>query len=192
MTDPRKPYADALRREGFDFNRTGAVAAFNVLMDAGGVPADGLAGLKPSRKCLELIKSFEGCKLTAYPDPGTGGDPWTIGWGSTGPGIRRGVVWTQEQADQRLAEHVAELGEGVAKLVAGSATTQGEFDALVSFAYNVGLDKLANSTLLIKHKAGQKEEAAVQFARWDKAAGRVLPGLTRRRAAEAALYRGAA
>jgi lysozyme len=51
--------------------------------------------LTPSRACLTLIKRFEGCVLEAYPDPGTGNDPWTVGWGSTGPGIRKGVVWTE-------------------------------------------------------------------------------------------------
>lgn len=162
-----------------------------------GVPA---AKLTPSRAALSLIKEFEGCHkvrpdgmIEAYPDPASGGDPWTIGWGSTGPGIRKGTVWTQEQADTRFAEHVAEFGEKVAKLVeGGAATSQQEFDAMVSLAYNVGVGNLASSTLLKLHKAGNKAGAADQFGRWNKAAGRVMAGLTRRRAAEAKLYRGEA
>ena len=62
---------------------------------------------------LRLIKEFEGCKLTAYPDPGTGGEPWTIGWGSTGQGIGPGVVWTQATADARLAQDVQRFADGV-------------------------------------------------------------------------------
>lgn len=83
-------------------------------------------------------------------------------------------------------------------LLAGRPTTQGQFDALVSFAYNVGLDiddddkaeGLGDSTLLRKHLAGDFAGAAAQFALWNKNDGRVMNGLTRRRAAEAALYRG--
>lgn len=163
---------------------------------------DGAPGgsLTPSRAALSLIKEFEGCAkirpdgmIEAYPDPGTGGEPWTIGWGSTGPGIRWGTVWTQEQADKRFAEHVAEFGEGVAKLVAGgAATSQQEYDALVAFAYNVGLGKLAKSTLLKLHRAGDKAGAAGQFQKWINAGGKPMKGLIRRREAEAKLYRGAA
>lgn len=144
--------------------------------------------LKPSRSALETIKRFEGCELTAYPDPGSGGDPWTIGWGSTGPGIRKGVVWTQQQADDRLKADVESFAEGVAKLVRGVQTTQSQFDALVSFSYNVGLKALADSTLLRMHRAGEFVGAKMQFERWNKASGKVLGGLVKRRAAEAELY----
>lgn len=177
------------------------IAILDAALDRLNVPKDEAESndLKPSRAALSLIKEFEGCekllpggRLAAYPDPATGGDPWTIGWGSTGPDIRKGTIWTQEQADARFAEHVAEFGENVAKLVAGgAATSQQEFDALVSFAYNLGIGNLKTSTLLALHRAGNKAGAAEQFARWNKAAGKVLPGLTRRRAAEAKLYRGA-
>lgn len=144
---------------------------------------------------VALIKQFEGCakrrpdgRFDAYPDPGTGGDPWTIGWGSTGADIRPGTVWTQAQCDARLAEHLAAFSGKVAALLAGAATTQPQFDALVSFAYNVGPANLASSTLLKKHKAGDHAGAAAEFAKWNKAAGKVLPGLVKRRAAEALLY----
>jgi lysozyme len=151
--------------------------------------------MTPSDACRKLIQNFEGCakkrpdgSFEAYPDPGTGGDPWTIGWGSTGPSIRKGTVWTQKQCDDRFDEHVGEFAGKVAALLKGVPTTQHQFDAMVSFAYNVGVANLRSSTLLKKHKAGDYAGAAAEFARWNKAAGNVLPGLTRRRNAEAQLY----
>jgi lysozyme len=128
--------------------------------------------------------------LRAYPDPGTGGEPWTIGWGSTGPDIHQGTVWAQAEADRRLSEDVAAFGVKVAALIGEAATSQNEFDALVSFAYNVGRGNLAASTLLKKHKAGDKAGAAAEFGKWINAGGKPLEGLRRRRAAEADLYRG--
>ena len=145
---------------------------------------------------LSLIKHFEGCELTAYPDPGTGGKPYTIGWGSTsdstGKAIALGTRWTQQQADTRLAEHVAEFARGVDKALAGSPVTGPQKGALVSFAYNVGLGSLGSSTLLRKHRAGDYAGAAAEFSRWSKAAGKVLNGLVKRRAAEARVYQGLA
>lgn len=145
---------------------------------------------------LMLIKQFEGCKLDAYPDPGTGGKPFTIGWGSTtdsaGKPIALGTTWTQQQADTRLVEHVAEFARGVDKALAGSPATGGQKGALVSFAYNVGLGSLGSSTLLRKHRAGDYAGAAAEFSRWSKAAGKVLNGLVKRRAAEARVYQGLA
>jgi len=145
---------------------------------------------------LSLIKQFEGCKLDAYNDPGTGGKPYTIGWGSTtdssGKPIALGTRWTQQQADTRLVEHVAEFARGVDKALAGSPTTGAQKGALVSFAYNVGLGNLGSSTLLKKHRAGDYDGAAGQFLLWNKAAGKVLNGLTRRREAEARVYKGLA
>jgi lysozyme len=146
---------------------------------------------------LALIKRFEGCgtklpdgRLKAYPDPATHGGPWTIGWGSTGADVKPGTIWTQKQADDRLANDVARFAAKVAGLLAGPPTTQAQFDALVSLAYNIGVANLASSTLLRLHNAGNRAAAAEQFARWNKAAGKVLAGLTRRRAAEASVYLG--
>lgn len=151
--------------------------------------------MQPSQDCLKLIQSFEGCEkrqpdgtFKAYPDPGSGGDPWTIGWGSTGPDIKPGTVWTQKQCDDRFTAHVGEFAGKVAGLLGNARTTQHQFDAMVSFAYNVGTGNLASSTLLRKHKAGDYKGAQAEFGRWNKAAGKVLAGLTRRRAAEAQLY----
>jgi lysozyme len=137
-----------------------------------------------------LIKRFEGCKLRAYPDPATGGAPWTIGWGSTGLGIVPGIIWSQAQADARFDADIAAFAAKVDRLLEGWPTTQGQFDALVSFAYNLGLANLGKSTLLKDHKAGLFAAAKGQFALWNRANDKVLDGLTKRRAAEAQMYGG--
>ncbi len=159
-----------------------------------------IGGYRVSPAAFAIIKEFEGYaralpdgRCQAYPDPGSGGDPWTIGFGSTGPGIAKGVIWPRRQAEERLEADVIKFAAGVAKrLEGGAATSQGEFDAMVSLAYNVGLGNFESSTLLRKHKAGDKAGAAAEFAKWNKASGRVMAGLTRRREAEARLYRGQA
>lgn len=133
---------------------------------------------------VALVREFEGCRLDAYRCPA--GIP-TIGYGATGPDIRMGMKWTQEEADERLAEDLARFAEGVERLVLVDLTDN-QFAALVSFAYNVGLGALAGSTLLRKLNAGDYEGAADQFPRWNKGGGRVLPGLVRRRAAERDLF----
>lgn len=138
-------------------------------------------------KALELIRAFEGCRLTAYPDPATGADPWTCGWGSTGPDIHRGTHWTQDQADNRLLVDVARLERAILALV-HVPLTDGQLGALICFAYNCGLANLAKSTLLKLLNAGDYAAASEQFARWNKAAGQVMRGLTRRRAAEKAVF----
>ncbi len=151
------------------------------------LPAKALATKRVSQAGVDLIHSFESCRLAAYPDPGSvDGKPWTIGWGSTGPGIAKGVVWTQKQADDRFAADLGRFEKAVALMA--PVTTQNQFDALVSFAYNVGLNALNDSTLLRLHKRGDYAGAKDQFARWNKNDGKVMNGLTRRRAAEAALY----
>lgn len=182
--------ADIQRRVGVAPDGVWGAKTAAALAAALGMETAPSEALTPSPAAVELIKRFEGCRLTAYPDPGTGGDPWTIGWGSTGPGIRRGVVWTQEQADAQLVQSVREFGKGVTALVEGVPTTQAQFDALTSFAYNVGLAALRDSTLLRKHLAADYDGAAGQFALWNKAGGRVLNGLVKRRTAEARAYRG--
>lgn len=151
--------------------------------------------MDPSSACIKLVQEFEGCEkkrgdgtFDAYPDPGSGGDPWTIGWGTTGADVKRGVIWTQQQCDNRFTQDLNRFAQNVAKVIGDAATTQPQFDAMVSFAYNVGIGNLTTSTLLKKHKAGDYPGAANEFARWNKAAGKVMAGLTRRRAAEAALY----
>lgn len=155
--------------------------------------------MTPSPACFAIIKQSEGYarslpdgRCQAYPDPGSGGDPWTIGFGSTGHGIARGTVWTRQEAETRLEADVIRFAAGVASAVAAApSTAQCELDAMVSLAYNIGLGNFQKSTVLRKHLAGDKIAAANAFAAWNKASGHVMPGLVKRRAAEAALYRGA-
>lgn len=154
--------------------------------------------MKTSTAGIALMHHFEQCRLKAYPDPGSrDGKPWTIGWGSTGPDIGPGTVWTQAQADARFAAQLASFERDVTSLVK-VPLEQCEFDALVSFAYNVGSDidadtiaeGLGDSTLLRKLNVGDKAGAAEQFLVWNKNDGKVMLGLKRRRAAERALFLG--
>ena len=137
-----------------------------------------------SKNGLHLTEQFEGCKLTAYPDPGTGGAPWTIGYGHTGPDVHPGLTITQEQAENYLMQDVAKAAADVNAKVTVEIT-QGEFDALVDFAFNCGCGNLNGSTLLKKLNAGDYEGAAHEFEKWDMAAGKHMAGLLKRRHAEA-------
>lgn len=143
---------------------------------------------------IALIQRFESCArrradgcFEAYPDPGTGGPPWTIGWGATGRDIAPGLVWTQAQCDARLQRDLDRFAGEVDRVLGDAATTQGQFDALVSFHYNTGA--IARATLTRLHRSGRFAEAEAEFGKWVHAGGKRLRGLVRRRAAEAALYR---
>ena len=141
-----------------------------------------------SKDCINLIIYYEGCRLVAYPDPGSeDGHPWTIGYGHTGKEVTKGLVWTQAQADAALAQDVARFASKVETLIKVSVT-QAQFDALVSFAYNVGVNALADSTLLRLLNSGASSAAARQFERWDKQNGKPMLGLSRRRLAERLLF----
>ncbi len=147
--------------------------------------------MKTSDDGIKLMHYYESCGLSAYPDPATGGPPWTIGWGETGPDVKRGMTITQQDADQRFASRLArEFEPGVIAALGSIKVSQKQFDALVSFAYNVGLANLRSSTLLRKLLAGDEAGAANQFLRWDKAAGKRMLGLYRRRVSERALFVG--
>ena len=139
-----------------------------------------------NRAGWELIRHFEGLRLKAYPDPATGGDPWTIGFGSTGPHVKPGMRITAEQADELLQADLRRFEDYVAENC--GKTTDNQFAALVSFCFNVGEGNLRTSTLRRLHLAGDYAGAQAQFSRWTRAAGKVLPGLVKRREAEAALY----
>ena len=210
----RKPIFDTLRRllrrpikqsevSALDAAIDTALEGSNVVPESPSAPE---VKLTPSRTSdwavLNLIKAFEGCakkrrdgRFEAYPDPGTGADPWTIGWGSTGndpfhPGrIGRGTIWTLEQVEEHFAKHLKAYESDVRTALgrALAATSQEQFDAMVSFHYNTGA--IHRATLTRKHIAGDFVGAAAEFKRWNKAGGRVLRGLTRRREAEAAHYR---
>ncbi len=137
---------------------------------------------------VALIKSFEKCRLRAYlPTPD---DVPTIGWGSTGADIHLGLTWTQAQCDARFATDLASFAAKVAALIGKTATTQHQFDAMVSLAYNIGTTAFGGSSVLKWHKAGDHPAAAAAFSLWVKQKGKVLAGLVRRRHAEVALYLG--
>lgn len=136
-----------------------------------------------SYNCLDLVKGFEGCSLKAYKDPiGV----WTIGYGHT-YGVSQGQQLTQDEVDQLLIEDLTSVGNEVDHLVIVSLN-QNQFDALVSFTFNVGGTNLAKSTLLKKLNAGDVSGAADEFDRWVYAGGQIFNGLVKRRQAEKALF----
>ena len=154
--------------------------------------------MRVSQAGIDLIKEFEGCHLQAYPDPKTGGEPWTIGWGATGPDIYKGLVWTQEQADERLLKDI-EAREAIVNQYVTVPLTQGMFNATVSILCNVGFGSSTRngiirlksgepSTLLAKLNAGDYEGAANEFGRWISPGSPVERGLKRRRAAEVKMF----
>lgn len=192
----RKPIFDAVRAmlgRGF---AEAEVAALDAAIDA----ALGIEPVRPAqpegrgrqinRAGEQLIQAFEGCELEAYLD--VAGIP-TIGWGHTGPEVKLGQRITQAEAD-RLFDRDTDRFEAAVERLATRRPSDGQFAALVSFAYNVGEGALAGSTLLRKHNSGDFAGAAAEFGKWNKArvGGKLVPvkGLTRRRAAEAELYRG--
>lgn len=191
MINPRKAVYDAIRAGIGPLTQSDVIIMENAL-DRIGYPNEASGARKTSKRGIDLIHSFESCKLKAYPDPGTGGKPYTIGWGSTtdenGKPIALGTVWTQGRADARFALDLAKFEKAVTDALAGSPSTQNQFDALVSFTYNLGEGSFRSSTLLKKHKAGDYAGAKAQFAVWNKANKKVMAGLTRRRAAEADMY----
>lgn len=134
---------------------------------------------------LALLKEFEGCKLKAYEDIR---GILTIGYGCTGVGIYPGLVISQARADEMLLERLEdEFIPGVKNIVKVSLNDN-QFSALVVLAYNIGLTNLRGSTLIKRLNAKDFAGAAEQFLRWNKAAGNVVSGLTRRREAERALF----
>lgn len=149
-----------------------------------------------------IVKDFESLSLTAYPDPASpravalrsgidpvvaaklSGAPWTIGWGHTGPEVHEGLTITLDQAEKLLAQDLFTAESAIRQYVKVELN-QNQFDALVSFAFNLGSGNLASSTLLKKLNAGDYAGAKQEFQRWNKAQGKVLDGLTRRRKMEA-------
>lgn len=147
--------------------------------------------MKTTEKIKKLIKDWEGCRLTAYRCPA---GELTIGHGHTGADVTPGMRITQEQADGLFEADMARFEEGLRRQMADDGVpqlTQGQYDALVSIAYNIGLDALRRSTLWRKLRADPADPSIpAEFRRWVHAKGRTLPGLVKRRNAEARIYSG--
>ena len=141
--------------------------------------------MKISPEGLALIKKFEGCELEAYQ---CSAGVWTIGYGHT-KGVEEGMTITKDQAEQMLLEELIEYEVAVEEAV-DNQLDQCMFDALVSWTYNLGPTNLNNSTMLKVLNAGKYDEVPAQIKRWNKAGGKVLEGLVRRREAEALLFEG--
>jgi lysozyme len=142
----------------------------------------------PSEDLASFIKSWEQCRLKSYLP--TSDDVPTIGWGTTGKDIVLGMEWSQEEADYAFAEDLYERSQKLNAMLAGTETTQMQFDAMLSLMQNVGVRAFETSTLLSRHFQGSHALAADQFLRWDKQRGKVLGGLTRRREQERQIYLG--
>ena len=150
--------------------------------------------MKASKSAYVLIHTFEGCRLHAYK---CSSGVWTIGWGHTA-GVYEGMTITREKANELLKKDVAifedhlnyALGlDDAGRMPNGLPISQHQFDALLSFTFNVGTGNLARSTLLRKVKANPKDlSIRGEFSRWVYGGGKRLPGLVRRRKMEADLY----
>jgi lysozyme len=146
--------------------------------------------VKTSENSLKIKKYFESCSLIAYPDPGSkDGHPWTIGWGHTGAEVKEGLVWTQAKADATLLVDAGDAERSVNSLTK-VILSQNQFDALVSFVFNIGHGQFRDSTLLRYLNAGHYEGASDQLLRWNKNNGKTMLGLARRRLAEKYLFDG--
>ncbi|WJM55987.1 lysozyme [Pseudomonas asiatica] len=139
--------------------------------------------MRTSQRGLSLIKSFEGLRLHAYQDSV---GVWTIGYGAT-RGVKAGMKISKEQAERMLLNDVQRFEPELERLIT-APLNQNQWDALMSFTYNLGATNLESSTLRRLLNAGSYTAAAEQFPRWNKAGGQVLTGLTRRRAAERDLF----
>jgi lysozyme len=133
---------------------------------------------------VDLIKEFEGCKLTAYKDiVGV----WTIGYGSTGPDIKEGLVWTQAQAEARLLDHLEQFRADISIHVK-VALNPNQLGALLSFTYNLGPGCLKMLVTNSKLNESQYEACGKRILLYNKAGGKVVAGLARRREAESKLF----
>lgn len=146
--------------------------------------------MRLSQRGIDFIKKSEALRLTAYQDDA---GVWTIGYGTTGPLVHKGLVWVQQQAEDAFLHSVLHVEQAVNSFVK-VAVTQEQFDALCSLAYNIGNFNFQQSTLLRRLNALDYHNAAKEFLRWNKITNQrtgqleVSAGLSNRRAAEAALF----
>jgi lysozyme len=140
--------------------------------------------------CCTLVGGFEGLRQTAYPDPATRGQPWTVCYGET-KGVKRGDFHTVAECKAMLVERLDEFANGVERCVK-VPLSDGAYAASVSLAYNIGIGAFCKSSAVRLFNAGRPREACDAFVKWNRAAGVVFPGLTRRRQAERDLCRAGA
>ncbi len=141
--------------------------------------------MTPSTAGVALTQHYESCRLEAYKD--TGG-VWTIGWGHT-KNVKFGDTCTQSEADWWLMEDLKDAADGVLRLLL-VPVTQGQFDALCDFTFNLGIGSLKNSTLLRKLNSGDTKGAAQEFGEWVYDGPMIVRGLVRRRVAEVIMFCG--
>lgn len=151
------------------------------------------AAMKVSDKLIDTLKFFEGLhdktrdgRIAAYLDTNTKPPKWSIGYGHTNT-AKPGMVITEAQAIALKKQDLKEHEDSVKSAIPSVKLTQGQFDALVSFSYNIGKNKFAKSDVVEAVNAGNLEEAKKRLAKWNRAGGKVLKGLTDRRNAEIAL-----
>jgi GH24 family phage-related lysozyme (muramidase) len=189
---------DDIRQHGYDAAMRRDRPWFAAWSQAGKQKEDATAPALPQQQgpawlplAANIVKEFEGLELNAYPDPGTGGDPWTIGWGHTGPEVMKGLRISQDKAEAWLASDLKVAADGMFRLLPmASKWKPHQQAALISFVFNCGAGALEESTLRKRLLAGEDPAAVVrsELPRWNKGGGGVLEGLTRRRAAEVALF----
>lgn len=136
-----------------------------------------------------LVKPWEGKRYTVYPDPATGGAPWTVCYGHTGPEVKPGQTYTEAECERLLEKDLAAAQAIVRRCITAPMLPHQEA-ALISATFNIGRRVVCGSTLQAKANAGDWAGACAQLSRWDKAGGRVMRGLTRRRADERAVCEG--
>lgn len=139
--------------------------------------------MTPSQKCVEMVARFEGFRPEAYRDIG---GVWTIGYGFTDD-VKPGDTITGKEAEDRLLVELQRFADGVLAMCSARAT-QPQLDAMTSLAYNIGLGAFYKSSVLRMHNIGATQAAGRAFSLWNKVGGRVITGLSARRAKEAALY----
>lgn len=149
------------------------------------IPATIKTNMKISQEGLSLIKKFEGCEYNSYK---CAANVWTIGYGHT-EGVKEGDLVSQQEAEKLLEKDV-EVFEKAVNDAVEVPISQSQFDALVSWTFNLGSGSLNSSTMLKKLNNQEYDEVPAQIKRWNKACGKVLQGLVRRREAEALLYEG--
>ena len=147
--------------------------------------------MKTNAAGLKLIKQWEGLRLDAYPDPATGGEPWTIGYGHTSaagaPKVSKGMRITEAEAEEILRRDLGQYEFAVAQAIL-TDMNENQFAAMVSLCFNIGPGNFKSSSVVKRFNAGDISGAAEAFLMWNKANGKVMQGLVNRREAEKKLF----